>query len=168
MAGYGAVIGAFMGAAGGALALVDKNRKEAEQRKLLYDHAKEQKNWFDKNYNEDGTQRADAQRLLTRTEEFIRQRNRAAEGRAAVMGGTDASVEDEKERNNQVMADAVSQIAARSDARKDALAEQYMHDKKDILDEKMKLVDKAAGAHEAFNAVLGGAANGMSLGSGLG
>ena len=83
--------------------------------------AQRQKNqdWYDRRYNEDATQRADAQRILTQTEESIKQRNKAAAGSAAVMGGTDESVAAAKEANNKALADATSQIAADAEARKD-------------------------------------------------
>lgn len=90
--------------------------------------AQRQKNqdWYDQRYNEDATQRADAQRILTQTEESIKQRNRQAAGNAAVMGGTDESVAAAKAANNQALADATSQIAASADARKDNIESTYM------------------------------------------
>lgn len=76
-------------------------------------------NWYDRRYNEDATQRADAQRILTQTEESIRNRNRQAAGAQAVMGGTDESVAAAKAANAQALADATSQIAVNADNRKD-------------------------------------------------
>ena len=90
--------------------------------------AQRQKNqdWYDRRYNEDATQRADAQRILTQTEESIKQRNKQAAGSAAVMGGTDESVAAAKAANNQALADATSQIAANAEARKDNIEATYM------------------------------------------
>lgn len=82
-------------------------------------------NWFDRQYNEDATQRADAQSMLTRTEEAIKARNKAAEGAAAVMGGTEESVAATKDANARVMADAASQITVNADRRKDMIDAQY-------------------------------------------
>lgn len=166
--GLGAVLGALLGAAGGALGQIDKKDKENKQQKLLHEDARENKDWFLRDYYSDATQRADAQRLLSRTEEYIKQRNRAAEGRAAVMGGTEQSVEDEKESNNKLLADVTSQVAARSESRKDAIRGQYMDDKRNLLNKKMELIQNGTGIHEGFDAVVGGAANGMSLGSSFG
>ena len=67
------------------------------------------------------TQRADAQRILTKTEEAFRNRNRAAQGAAAVMGGTEESVASTKAANSQALADATSQIAVNAEARKDQI-----------------------------------------------
>ena len=88
--------------------------------------------WFDRRYNEDSTQRADAQALLTATEESIRNRNRQAAGAAAVMGGTDESVAAAKAANNQALVDATSKIAAAADQRKDAIENQYMSTKSNL------------------------------------
>lgn len=81
--------------------------------------------WYDRRYNEDATQRADAQRILTRTEESIRERNRQAAGAQAVMGGTEESVAAAKSANNQALAEATSQIAVNAEARKDQIEQTY-------------------------------------------
>jgi hypothetical protein len=82
-------------------------------------------NWYDRRYNEDATQRADAQRILTQTEESIRNRNRQAAGAQAVMGGTDESTAAAKAANAQALADATSQIAAGAENRKDQIEQTY-------------------------------------------
>ena len=81
--------------------------------------------WYDRRYNEDATQRADAQRILTKTEESIRNRNQQAAGAQAVMGGTEESVAAAKAANNQALADATSQIAVNAEARKDQIEQTY-------------------------------------------
>ena len=65
----------------------------------LEQQRRDNQNWYDRRYNEDATQRADAQRILTQTAELIKQRNKAAEGKAAVMGASEASVAAEKAAN---------------------------------------------------------------------
>lgn len=82
-------------------------------------------NWYDRRYNEDATQRADAQRILTQTEESIRNRNRQAAGAQAVMGGTDESTAAAKAANAQALADATSQIAVNAENRKDQIEQTY-------------------------------------------
>lgn len=84
----------------------------------------ENRDWFNRRYGEDATQRADAQRVLTHTQEIIRDRNNAAAGTQAVMGGTDASVAATQQQNNQVLAEATSAIAAAGEQRKDAIEQQ--------------------------------------------
>ena len=82
--------------------------------------------WYNRRYNEDSTQRADAQRILKKTEEGIRNRNRHAAATQAVMGGTEESVAAEKMANNEALAEATSRIAVAGDARKDAIEQQYL------------------------------------------
>lgn len=91
----------------------------------LQNQQKANQDWFNRRYNEDATQRADAQRILTKTEESIRNRNRQAAGAQAVMGGTEESVAAAKAANNQALADATSQIAVNAEARKDQIEQTY-------------------------------------------
>lgn len=111
----GAIFGGFSAA---KAAKAVKNNIEAQRKK--------NQDWYDRRYNEDATQRADAQRILTQTEESIKQRNRQAAGAAAVMGGTDESVAAAKAANNEALADATAQIAANADARKDNIEATYL------------------------------------------
>jgi len=86
----------------------------------------ENQRWYDKNYNEDATQRADAQRLLTMTEDSISKRNQQAAGAAAVMGGTEESVTAAKEANSKALSDTMSSINTAAEARKSQIEQQYM------------------------------------------
>ena len=93
---------------------------------------KSNQDWYDRRYNEDATQRADAQRILTQTQDSIRRRNQQAAGAQAVMGGTDESVAAEKAANNQALAEAASQIAVNGERRKDQTEAQYMQTKANL------------------------------------
>lgn len=130
--GIGSMIGLGMTAA----ASIYGGAKNAKAYKDVINSIKQQQqdnqDWFDRRYNEDSTQRADAQALLTATEESIRNRNRQAAGAAAVMGGTDESVAAAKAANNQALVDATSKIAAAADQRKDAIENQYMSTKSNL------------------------------------
>lgn len=82
-------------------------------------------NWYNRRYNEDATQRADAQAMIARTEEMIRNRNRQAEGAMADTGGSEESAAATKAANAQAHADATAQIAVSGAQRKDAIESQY-------------------------------------------
>lgn len=103
---------------------------------------KENQDWYNRRYNEDYTQRADAQRLLTMTQDAMRRNNQASAGTAAVMGGTTESVAAAKAANNQVMADTVSQIAADAANQKNAIEQQYMATKANLVGQLNKTDDK--------------------------
>lgn len=107
---------------------------------------------------EDATQRADAQRLLTMTQDEVRRNNKRAEAMQAVMGGTDETVAAEKERGGKMMADTMSAIAANGQARKDAAAEQYLQAQAGIDQQKMQMqADKANNISSAIQGVMGAA-----------
>lgn len=120
------IIGAAVGAAGSIFGGISASRAAKKAKQNVEAQRQKNQDWYDRRYNEDATQRADAQRILTMTEESIKNRNRQAAGSAAVMGGTEESVAAAKAANNQALADATSQIAASADARKDAIESQYM------------------------------------------
>lgn len=83
--------------------------------------------WYNRRYNEDATQRADAQRLLRLIQESIRNRNREAAATQAVVGGTEESVAATKEANAKALAETASAIAAQGEARKDSIEQQYLN-----------------------------------------
>lgn len=116
-AGVSAIAGIFGGrAASKAMKNIEKDLNQQQT---------ENQNWYDRRYNEDATQRADAQAMLSRTEESIRQRNRAAAGAAAVGGATDEIVAAAKAANNKVLTDATTDIVVNAERRKDAIESQY-------------------------------------------
>lgn len=107
--------------------------KAARRRKNYLEKEKaENENWYNRRYNEDATQRADAQQLLRRTRETIMRNNQAAAGTQAVTGGTDESVAAVKEQNAKALADAVGQISASAEARKENIDTQYNNNKRSI------------------------------------
>lgn len=126
---YNYMIGtALAGATAIAGQLIGGNAaRKARERQLDAIEAEKQKNrnWYDRRYNEDATQRADAQRLLTRVENSIKKRNQAAAGTAAVMGGSPEVAAAARAQNNEALADVTSQIVANAEARKDAIEQQY-------------------------------------------
>lgn len=163
----GAIIGGAVGAAGGILGGISKNNAIKKQMQMVAQQQRENQDWYDRRYNEDATQRADAQRLLTLTEESIKKRNKAAAGRAAVMGGTDESVAAEKEANSKALADTTSQIAAAGEARKDRIENQYMARKEQLNSAMRDLEGQKSSTLDLISQGLGGAANGASLGLGM-
>lgn len=120
------LIGSAIGAAGSIFGGISASKALKKVKRNIEAQRKKNQDWYDQRYNEDATQRADAQRILTQTEESIKQRNKAAAGSAAVMGGTDESVAAAKAANNQALADATSQIAANADQRKDNIEATYL------------------------------------------
>ena len=114
------LIGDAIGAAGGIFGGISASKALRQMKRNVEAQRKSNQDWYDQRYNEDATQRADAQRLLTMTEESIRKRNQQAAGSAAVMGGTDESVAAAK-----ALSDTMSNINASAEARKDQIEQTY-------------------------------------------
>lgn len=121
----GSLIGAGLSAVGSIFGGISASKAMKKVKKNLQAQQQANKDWYDRRYNEDATQRADAQRILTKTEESIKNRNRQAAGVQAVMGGTEESVAATKAANNEALADATSRIAVAADARKDQIEQTY-------------------------------------------
>lgn len=121
----GSLIGAGMGAVGSIFGGIAASEAMKKVKRNIEDQRQRNENWYTRRINEDGTQRADAQRILSKTEDMIRNRNRQAAATQAVTGGTEESVAAAKEANNQALAEAASQIAVASEARKDQIESVY-------------------------------------------
>lgn len=122
----GSIIGGALGIGGTIFGGISASKAMKKAKKNIEEQQRKNQDWYDRRYNEDATQRADAQRILTITQENIRQRNQQAAGTQAVMGGTEESVAAAKAANNAALADATSQIAVNGERRKDAIEQQYL------------------------------------------
>lgn len=148
------LVGAGLSAAGSIFGGI----KASEAMKKVQSNLKEQKqrneDWYNQRYNEDATQRADAQAIITKTEEAIKARNKSAAGAQAVMGGTEESVAAAKAANAQALADATSQIAVAGDRRKDAIEQQYQQRDAQLEDSLNNMeVNKAQAISQAVQGV---------------
>lgn len=161
----GSIIGAGVGAAASIFGGISASKAIKKIKANLEQQRKANQDWYDQRYNEDATQRADAQRILTKTEDAFRNRNKAAQGAAAVMGGTEESVAATKAANSQALADATSQIAANGEARKDQIEQTYQQNDRDIQSQLNDLEQKKAAA--IGQAVQGVASAASSLSSAL-
>lgn len=156
----GTLIGAGLGLASSIAGGIANRKARRKQEQMIAQQQKENQAWYDRTYNADPTKRADTVRLLTQMQEQIKNRNKAAKGRQAVMGGTEDSTTAVKEANNKTLADTTSQIVAANDARKDNIEQQYMNRKNQLQGQQMGLeAEKAADTANAVAGVAGTAAN---------
>lgn len=150
----GSLVGAGLSAVGSIFGGISASKAMKKVKKNLQAQQQANKDWYNRRYYEDATQRADAQRILTKTEESIRNRNRQAAGAQAVMGGTEESVAAAKAANNQALADATSQIAVNAEARKDQIEQTYQQRDAQINDALNNLEQqKAQGISSAVQGV---------------
>ena len=156
----GSLISGAMGIGGAIFGGISASKAMKKVQKTLENQQRENQDWYDRRYNEDATQRADAQRILAITEQNIRNRNRQAAGTAAVMGGSDESLAATKAANASAMADAASQIAIAGDRRKDNIEQQYQTTKASINEKLNELEKQKANAiSQAVQGVASSASN---------
>ena len=166
----GSLIGAGLGLVSSIAGGIANRNARRKQEQMLAQQLRENQAWYDRKYNEDPTKRADTVRLLTQMQEQIKNRNRAAKGRQAVMGGTEDSTTAVKEANNKNVADTTSQIVAANEARKDAIEQQYQQNKRSIQGQQMQMeAEKSADTANVVAGVAGTASNIVSaLDAGMG
>lgn len=152
------LIGAAIGAAGSIFGGISASKAMSKMKANVEAQKKANQDWYDRRYNEDATQRADAQRILTMTEESIKNRNKAAVGAQAVMGGTEESVAAAKAANNKALSDATSQIAVNAEQRKDSIEQQYQQRDADLTNQLNEIEQNKANAiGQAVQGVTGAA-----------
>ena len=133
-----------------------------EANKLVEQQQKDNQAWYDRRYNENYSQTAEAQNLMNYAREQAEKQFRLAEGAAAVTGATEESVARAKQSANDMMAQTASNIAAQGTARKDAVEQQYLNTKNSLtqqqvanLQNKAQNISQAAGqATSAFGSLL--------------
>lgn len=157
----GSAIGGALGIGASIFGGISASKAMKNVKRNIEGQMKDNQNWYDRRYNEDATQRADAQRILTITNENIKQRNQQAAGAQAVMGGTEESVAAAKAANNQALADATSQIAVNGERRKDQIESQYLQTKS-ALNDKLNNLEQAK-AQAVSQAVQGVAQAGVGI-----
>lgn len=158
------MIGALLGAAtsvgssiiGGLQAAKQARKAKAE----METERQRTNNLYNNLINQDYTQTAEAQSMLTAAKEQAMDQIRAARGAQAVMGGTEESVAAAQQQANDAYASAVSKIAAQGTARKDAYINAMDSRLSDISKEYVNLYNNRAqqntlAANEGMKAGMG-------------
>lgn len=125
MIGIGSIIGGVAKIGASIFGGISASKAMKKAKGMIEDQRDDNQAWYDRNYNKDFTQTADAQRLLSMTQQSIRDRNRQSAAQQAVMGGTDESTAYAKALNNQALAEAASSINAGAEAKKQGIENQY-------------------------------------------
>lgn len=155
----GAIVGAATGLASSIYGGIASARAARKQKNEIARQKEANKAWYERRYNEDATQRGDAQRLLTKTREAYEKRNREAAATQAVVGGSDESVAATREANAKGLADTASQINAASEARKDSVEESYRNQDQQLAGQLSALeAQRSANIANATSQAIGAAA----------
>lgn len=158
----GSIIGAGLGAAGSVFGGISASKAARKQARMLADEKKKNEAWYNRRYNEDSTQRADAQSALNRMREVMQERSQRSAGTAAVMGTGEEAVAAEKEAQNNALAITTANIAAQGEARKDAVESQYLQRDQDLSNQQQQVqAQKTAAISQAIGGIAS-AAGGMA------
>lgn len=123
--GIGKILGGALGIGGAIFGGISASKAMKKVKRNLEGQRRENDDWYNRRYNEDVTQRADAQRIIDKTIEAVHDRTRAAAGAAAVSGASEESVAAAKSAGNEALAEATSQIAAAGVRHKGQVDAQY-------------------------------------------
>lgn len=148
-----AAIGAGVSALGSVLGGIFGSSAARKRREMIEKMQKENQDWYDRRYNEDATQKADALNLIQRTEDALKKRSKAAAGRAAMMGGGDEQAAREQEAGNEMMGKVIGQINANNERRKENIEQQYRQRKANL---DAGIIEAEAQKQEEIGKAIGG------------
>lgn len=159
------LIGGIVGGLGSAVAgIVGGNAtKKAAQRneKLLKEMEESNRAWYDKEYNSNYLERADAQAAIRQTRELLKDRYKDAEGAAMVSGASEESLARQKAANNEVVSDTLSNLAAQGEAYKEGVRANYESKQNAITQQKMDMNSQKAQATAQAASGLANAVSGL-------
>ena len=162
-------LGLGLGAAGSAAGFISQAKEARKRRRALDERERENEAWYNRKYNEVGTESASAQRALTAMRDAQRQRMNRASGAAAVSGASSESVAAEKAAANKTIGDTVSAIAARDDARKELVEDEYRRERRAIENARDNIsLQKQQNTAAATSQALNTAGNIIALGGEMG
>lgn len=122
----GALIGGGLNVLGGVWGAIEGRKAAKKQRGILKDAKASNQAWYNKNYNERGTERRDSQQALELMRKRLDERSLRDKATNAVMGGTSESEAIGKQANSMALADATSSLDASMSQRKDQIEGAYM------------------------------------------
>ena len=162
-------LGLGLGAAGSAANFISQAKEARKRRRALDERERENEAWYKRKYNELGTESASAQRALTAMRDAQRERMNRASGAAAVSGASSESVAAEKAAANKAIGDTVSAIAARDDARKERVDDEYRRERRAIENARDNIsLQKQQNTAAATSQALNTAGNIIALGGEMG
>lgn len=157
------ILGGIISGVGSAVAGIvggNATRKAANRNQRLIQEAEnESKAWYDKQYNANFLDRADARAAINQTREILNDRYKQAEASAAVTGATEESIARQKRDANEALAEVTSNIAERADAYKDAVRANYEAQQDAIMQQKIGINNQKAAATAQAAQGLADAAN---------
>ena len=162
-------LGLGLGAAGSAANFISQAKEARKRAEALDKRALENEKWYTRKYYENSTQSAAANDALKKMRNAMQERMNRASGAAAVSGASSESVAAEKAAANKTIGDTVSAIAARDDARKERVDDEYRREKRAIENARDNIsIQKQQNTAAATSQALNTAGNIIALGGEMG
>lgn len=140
----GSIIGAGVGALSSIAGGIASSKAAKKQQKLIGEQKQANKAWYNRNYNQDYTQRSDVQALLKKTRDYANERYKRAEASAAVTGATDESVAMEKAQANDTVSDTMTNIASQASQFKQNVDAQKLQMDNQLTQQQMGMAQQQA------------------------
>ena len=147
------LIGGGIGVLGSVAGAIGSARKMKQAGDMLTAQQDQNQAWYDKEYNTDYTQRADAQAILNKTREMANENRKRARGMSVVAGATDESVAMENEASNDMIANTMGNINQSADAYKQSVQGQFRATQQQL--DQQQYNNKIAEAQNIANAASG-------------
>ena len=104
--------------------------------------AEDNQQWYDQRYNEDFTQRADAQNMLNRSKEQMQLMNQRSRATSAVTGGSTESQALAKQQSTNLLASTTNNIVTSAEKQKNSIEQQYIGQKNAISDKRLNIMEQ--------------------------
>ena len=121
----GSLIGGGLSVLGSVAGAIGSAQQMKKARQNIADQRSKNQTWYDKEYNTDYTQRADAQAVLNKTKEMADASRRRARNMGVVAGATDEAVAMDNEASNKMVSDTMGAINQSADAYKQNVQAQF-------------------------------------------
>ena len=162
-------LGLGLGAAGSAANFISQTKEARKRAEAIDKRALENEAWYKRKYHELGTESAAANDALKKMRNAMQERMNRASGAAAVSGASSESVAAEKAAANKAIGDTVSAIAARDDARKERVDDEYRRERRAIENARDNIsLQKQQNTAAATSQALNTAGNIIALGGEMG
>lgn len=159
------LIGSAIGAGASIFGGIGASKAMKRAKRNIEAQRSKNEDWYDRRYNEDATQRADAVQVLTQAQDMLRRNAAQAAGSAAVTGGTDESVAQAKASATKTVGEVMGNINANADKRKDSIERQYQANDDNYANQLNQMeINKANAIGQAVQGV-GNAAGSMDFGT---
>ncbi len=139
------IIGNALGAAASIFGGYQASKAAKKAKKGIEQQRAKNEAWYNRRYNEDATQRADFQNILTKTQELLKNRAKNAAAAQAVTGGSNEALAAEKAGANDAVATMMSNAALDAEKRKERIEAAYM-DNDDKYQEQLNQTEKERAA----------------------